>query len=156
MTTKAERVFHRKEAVRCFNRTWEYLVKRRRTRDDDQKMLALAHASLYHWDAVGKPRIRAVARWQVSRVYAALGQPELALLFAESALSTCRRNRVDEVLPTMYEAVARAYAVGKDARDAKRFLARARLELDRVTLEKEDRRIFLGQIRDTQRLIDRL
>jgi hypothetical protein len=58
--SKREREFHRKMAVRCFNETWDYLEKKKRTEQDDQEMLQLAHASRHHWGLVGTPRNKAV------------------------------------------------------------------------------------------------
>jgi geranylgeranyl pyrophosphate synthase len=59
-------------------------------------------------------------------------------------------------VPTAYEAIARAYAVAKDSKLAGEYIAKARQLLDKLPLGKEDREIYLGQIRDTQRLIDKL
>ena len=123
---------------------------------DDLQILVLAHASRYHWGLVGTDRNRVVGDWQVSRVYAALGHPKLSLQFAESALSTCRKNGLVEIQPSAYEGVARAYAVARNATKAAKFLAKARTLLDNLDLEKEDREIFTRQIDDTRRLIERL
>ena len=119
-------------------------------------MLQLAHASLYHWGIVGTPRNRAVGEWQLSRVYAELGETRLALRFARASLSTCKKNGLADLLPAAYEAVARACAVAKDASGAMKYLAKARLELGKLTLDAEDRKTYLGQIAGTQRLVDRL
>ena len=59
----AERRFHRKEAVWCYNETWDYLDKKARTPDDDRRMLYLAHASLFHWGLVGIQRNLAIGDW---------------------------------------------------------------------------------------------
>jgi len=155
-SSKAEREFHRKTAAMAFNRTWSYLDKKNRSPADDAQMLHLAHTSRYHWGLVGTPRNRAVGDWQISRVYASLGQPELALRYARLSLSTCKKNGLAESVPAAYEAIARAYATAKDTVRAEDYLAKARQLLDKLPLEKEDRRIFLGQINDTRRLIKEL
>ena len=154
--TKAEREFHRRTAAEAFNKAWDYLDMKGRSSEDDLEMLRLAHASRYHWGLVGTPENQAVGDWQTSRIYAALGQPDLALRFAESALSTCREHGLHETELAAHEGIARAYAIGMDAKKAKRSLARARSLLDGLSLEKEDREIYLDQITDTQNLIDRL
>jgi hypothetical protein len=84
----AEREFHRKTAAAAFNSLWDYLDKKNRSPDDDFQMLQLAHASRYHWGLVGTPHNQAVGDWHISRVYASLGQPELALRYVKLSLST--------------------------------------------------------------------
>lgn len=155
MTLSAvEREFHRKTGARCFNEAWKYLEKNRRNARDDRCLLSLVHASRFHWSLVGTPRNQAVGDWQISRAYAALGQPELALQFARSSLELCQKNDLSELEGTAYEAMARAYAVAKDARTAGRYLKKAREHLDASSADDEDRRIFLGQIRATERMIE--
>jgi hypothetical protein len=119
-------------------------------------MLNLAHASLYHWEMVGTPRNRAVGEWQLSRIYAELGESRLAASFARASLAMCRKSGLADLVPYAYEAVARAYAIAKDPKGARRYLAKARLELGKLDLDPEDRKIYLGQIASTQHIIDRL
>lgn len=154
MLSKSTREFHRKTAVRCFNETWDYLEKKDRTEQDGQKMLYLAHASRYHWGLVGTPRNKAVGDWQISRVYAALKQPHLSLLFAKSSLEICKRERLSEVLATACEAVARAYAVAEDHASATKYLKLARDQLETLDLA-EDRKVYLVQIDETEKLLAR-
>jgi hypothetical protein len=153
--SKSEREFHRKTAARCFNTAWDYLVKKGRRSDDDQQMLHLAHASRFHWSIVGSPRNQAVGDWQISRVYAALNQPQLALLFAQSCLTRCRKGHLEYILCTAYEAVARAHAVAGDYASAREHIRKAHQALDASSVNATDRRIFLGQIRETEGLIGR-
>jgi len=151
--SKSEREFHRKTAVRCFNETWVYLEKKERTEQDNQKMLQLAHASRYHWGQVGTPRNKAVGDWQISRVYAALKQPHLSLLFANSSLRICKREHLPDVLVTAYEAVARAYAVAEDQASAIKYLRLARDQLKTLDLRAGDRKVYSSQIAETEKLI---
>jgi hypothetical protein len=151
--SKSEREFHRKTAVRCFNETWDYLDKKERTEQDAQKMLQLAHASRYHWGLVGTPRNKAVGDWQISRVYAALEQPRLSLIFAKSSLEICKKEKLSEVLATAYEAVARAYAVAEDYASARKYLKLARDKLNTLDLKAEDRKVYVGQFDETEGLI---
>jgi tetratricopeptide (TPR) repeat protein len=151
--TESERRFHRKTAAQCFNKTWDYLEKKRRNADDDAMMLHLAHTSRYHWSLVGVPRNQAVGDWQISRVYAAVGQPSLSLQYAKSSLAICKKNRLSEVLANAYEAVARAYAVAKNYRTARSYLSKARKQLGSLNIDDEDRKFYLGQIRETEKMI---
>lgn len=151
--SRREREFHRKVGAGCFNRTRTYLEMKNRNLEDDQQMLHLAHASRYHWGLVGTPTNIAVGEWQVSRVYAALKQPQLALQFAESSLAMCKKNALDEFVHTAYEAIARAYAVGEDYRNAKIFLDKAHRQLDKLTTDRKGRAVYMNQIRETEALI---
>jgi uncharacterized membrane protein YccC len=150
---ESERRFHRKTAARCFNKTWHYLEKRRRNADDDAMMLHLAHASRYHWSLVGTSRNQAVGDWQISRVYATLGQSSLSLQFAKSSVEICRKNNLSEVLGTAYEAVARAHTVAKNYRSARSYLGKALKQLGSLTIDDEDRKIYLDQILETEKMI---
>jgi hypothetical protein len=89
----------------------------------------------------------------MSRVYAALKMPRLSLLFAESSLEICRKEKLSEVLPTAYEAVARAYAVAGDRAHSTKYLKLARNQLKALDLREEDRQVYLSQMEDTERLI---
>lgn len=155
MMSKSEREFHKKTAARCFNETWDYLVKKVRTEKDNQKMLQLVHTSRFHWGLVGTPRNEAVGDWQISRVYAALKQPHLSLLFAESSMEICKREGLSEILVTAYEAVARAYAVAEDYVFASKHLKLARDQLKTLGLGAEARKVYASQIDETEKLIPR-
>jgi hypothetical protein len=152
---KNEREFHRKTAVACFNRTWDYLDMKHRDSKDEEEMLHLAHTSRYHWGIVGAPRQLAVGDWQLGRVYAALGEAELSLQYSLSSLRTCERQNLTDLIPSAMEGVARAYAAAGDGRNATKLLKMAREKLDKLSLDAEDRKIFQSQIRDTERLASR-
>lgn len=144
--------FHRKMAKQCFNETWDFLEKKNRSPADDMQMVHLTHASRYHWKFVGNPGNLAVGDWQISRVYAALKQGELSLLFAKSSLELCVKNKLSELLPSAYEGMARAYAVGRQPELAKDYIARARKELESIR-DKEDRKVYGDQINESEALI---
>ena len=150
--SQTERDLHRKIAVECFNKTWDYLEKERRDADDDRQMLHLAHTSRYHWGLVGTARNLAVGDWQVSRAYAALKQSELALHFAKSALEICERNNLSDLLVSAYEGMARALALSSNISQARDYLSMARKQMGSIT-DKEDKKIFSDQIGETRELV---
>lgn len=115
-------------------------------------MLLLAHTSRYHWGKVGNARNLAVGDWQISRVYAKIGQAELGVLFARAALVTCGKNKLVDLLPSAYEGMARAYAVARQIDRAREFVAMARRRL-RLLTDIEDRQVYGEQIADTEMLI---
>ena len=144
--------FHRRIAVACFNKTWDFLDKKERSREEDLEMLEEAHASRYHWRHIGTPHNFAVGDWQISRVYAALKQPTLALLYARASLDLCEKNGLNDLLPSAYEGVSRAYAIGNDAVEARRYLQMARKQLELVK-DEEDRKVYNQQIDETEALL---
>ena len=148
-----EHDFHRKIAADCFNRTWDYLEQKNRSPDEDQIMLNLAHASRYHWCLIGKPWNFSTGDWQISRVYATLNQPDLALSFAKKALEISVKNNLSERLISAYEGMARAYAVAKKYPSAKEFINKAREQLRNVSLDAEDLKTYSNQIDETERMI---
>lgn len=151
--SESEREFHRKTAARCFNEAWDYLEKKDRSPQDEQQMLHLVHAARYHRSFVGEPINFATGNWQISRAYAAINQPGLALQFAKSSLEICQKENL-EILCTAYEAMARAYAVSKDYKSAVSYIKKAHEALN-IVKDKEERGTFLQQIRDTEALIPR-
>ena len=116
-------------------------------------MLQLAHTAAYHWSFVGTERNFAVGDWQISRVYAALNEPRLALNFAESAVDRMEKNDLSDILCTGYEAMARAHAVAKDPKAARDYIKRAREQLGKAKVDDEDRNIYSDQIEETEQLI---
>ena len=150
---QAQHDFHRKIAAECFNRTWDYLEQKNRSLDDDQIMLNLAHASRYHWSLIGKPWNFTTGDWQISRVYAALNQPDLALSFAKKALEISEKNNLSERLISAYEGMARAYAVAKKYPSAEEFINKARQQLRNVSLDPDDLKTYSDQINETERMI---
>ena len=147
-----ENEFHTKVAKSCFNETWNFLDKKSRSKEEDIQMIMLSHASRYHWGKVGTPRNMAVADWQISRVYADLKQPDMALLFAKSSLEACEKNKLTDMLLSGYEGMARGYAVANQPQEAQRYLQNARKQLELVK-DEEDRKIYAQQIEETEALL---
>ncbi len=115
-------------AAQLFNEAWRLMEQEERTRDDDDRMIHLAHASRYHWGQVpdATPANRARGEWQCSRVYAVLGRPEPALHHARRVLDLCKENGLgDWDLGFAYEALARAHAVAGDPASAREFTDQA-------------------------------
>lgn len=129
---------HREMAAQLFNRTWALLDELHRTPAQDRQMLGAALGSYYHWTVVGDERNRAVADWQVARVLAAVGQPDLAQQFADQAL---RRAVDDNLGPFLvacgHEVLARVAAAKGDAEARDNHLARAQDLLSVISDEDE-------------------
>jgi hypothetical protein len=159
--SESEVHFHRETAKKCFNEAWDYLDKKNRNARDEQQMLHLAHAARYHWGFVDAPKAEqmrhlAVGDWQISRVYATLSQPQLALYFAKSALEIMQKNDLSEILHTGYEGMAHAYVIARDHQSALAYIHKAREQLSKASfLDAEDKKIYEDQIRETEKLIDK-
>jgi uncharacterized glyoxalase superfamily protein PhnB len=76
----------RKLAGRLFNETWRLLDKTDRTPEENTLMIHCAHASRFHWQAIGNASNHAIGEWQISRVYSVLGLAEPALRHARLCL----------------------------------------------------------------------
>ena len=119
---------HRYFAVECFNKTWDLIDKKDRTPQEDTRMLQLSLTSLWHWteriDCT--PENHSVGLWQVSRVFALLGQTENALQFAQECLEISRDPAVPPYcLGYAWEAMARAKMAAGDSEEMQEALVQA-------------------------------
>src|SRR4029078_8231864 len=66
----------RQRGVDLFNEAWRLLE----TREDDDRLLHITHASRYHWGEAEECRPENLARgeWQGARVHPAVGRPPAA------------------------------------------------------------------------------
>ncbi|MGH8835866.1 MAG: hypothetical protein ACRDWG_12880 [Actinomycetes bacterium] len=113
-------------AVRLFNDVWRLLEAGQRTREQDDEMIHMAHASRYHWGPIGTAVNRVRGEWQCSRVYATLGRAEPARYHAGRALEICEEHGIGDFdLAFCYEALARASAIAGDSAETARWTARA-------------------------------
>jgi hypothetical protein len=144
--TSIDATQQRQLAVDLFNGVWRLLEKPDRTPEDDDRMLHAAHASRYHWEAVGEPVNLVRGEWQCSRVYAMLGRAEPALHHARRSLKLCEANGIGGFdLAFAYEALARAHAIAGDQQQASEFLRLARSAGERIA-EGDDRELFLNDL----------
>lgn len=135
-------------AVDYHGKTWELLDKPERTTDENQRMLDYAHASLAHWRTAGAAVRYQRGEWMLARVYAVLGQGDLALEHAHRCMEVHQQNKseMEEFdLPFAYEAIARAYAVSGNPAEAKRFLAMAKKAGEAIQAQ-EDKDIFFKEL----------
>ena len=77
------------EAIEANNSVWELIEKDGRSTADDEEMLQRAYAARYHWArAAGSGPIN-VSRgaWLLAEVQLLVGQPQLALRYADESLT---------------------------------------------------------------------
>jgi len=138
--------FHRQCAVDCFNGTWDLLEKTDRTTADDARMIHMAHASRYHWGEIGTPLNFARGDWQISRVYAVLGEGANALKYGQSCLLLCQENGfTDFDLAFAYEAIVRAYSVLGEATQQAQYLQLAQ-QAGEAIAEEDEKKYFFSEL----------
>jgi hypothetical protein len=137
----------RRIGIALFNATWALMEKESRTRDEDDAMLHMAHASRHHWAASGTDAVHlARGEWQCSRVYAVLGRPEPCLHHAQRVLDLCRENGVGDFdLAFGYEALARGHAIAGDAEQARSCTEQALAAAADIS-EDDDRELLLSDL----------
>lgn len=145
--TTTERETHKKLAVDLFNLAWQLMDKKNRTKEENDRMIHAAHASRFHWGAVGTPKNFERGEWQISRVYTLLGRAEPALYHARRCLEICQENKIgDWDIAFAYEAMARAHAVSGDNEQCKKHAIMAEKAGNQIK-EKEDRDLFFGELK---------
>ena len=134
----------RQLGVDLFNASWRLIE----SREDDDVLVHMAHASAYHWAAAPEclPENRARAEWLLARVYALVGRPEPALHHARRCLDWCEQNGLaDWDLAFAHEALGRANRLAGDDEAAARHIAQARA----VEIAEADERELLERDLET-------
>ena len=136
---------HRYFSADCFNRVWALIEKPDRSAADDEQMLLLTLASLWHWTQRDDcaDRNLSVCYWQVSRVYALRGDGRNALQYAEICLRYSR-NQPPFFLAYAHEAIARAAVLNREndratyhISEARRLATQVADPEERTALEKD-------------------
>ncbi len=119
---------HKYFSAECFNRTWDYIDMPQRSSGEEDQMLALAFASLWHWTQRedSTPTNLSIGYWQVSRVLALIGQADLARHYGQLSLEVAEH---EGVLPFYrgyaFEALARAEQVAGNTGQMENYLHQA-------------------------------
>ncbi len=137
---------HRQFSTGAFNLAWELIDKSDRTPEEDIQMLSSAAASLWHWiqrDDVTNQH-RSVGYWQLSRVYALLGEGNMARRCGELCLKSSQQE-APFYLAYAHEALARAAMVAGDPETAQRHKSETQRYLNLVT-ETESRKLLVADL----------
>ena len=137
-STVNEAEAHRFFSAHCFNRAWDLIRKSNRTTIECEQMLQLSQASLWHWTQRSDctPKNLSIGNWQLSRVYALLGQAENAKRCAKMCLHYSEGTS-PFFIGHAHEALARSAAVADDVLGKAHHLAEARLYLAQVTSDRD-------------------
>jgi len=138
---------HRYFAAECFNRAWDLIDKPDRTPDEEEAMIRLNQASLYHWSQREDctDRNLSIGYWQASRIYTLLGQADNARRYGE----LCLRYSQDEgafYLGYACEALTRAASLEGEPEKAAKYLQQAHQHLAQVT-DPEDRELLANDLK---------
>lgn len=139
---------HKYFSAECFNRAWDYIDKPIRNKNEEDMMLQLSLASLWHWtqrkDSTSTNL--SVSYWQVSRVYTLLRQAENARHFGELCLEI---SLGEDVLPFYrgyaYEALARAEMVAENEAKMEKHLIQAH-QVAALLPDPEEKKQLLGDL----------
>lgn len=138
--------WHRKQAVENFNKTWDLIEKKERTKEEDFEMIHTAHASRFHWGLAGTPLNNARGEWQISRVYSLLKMGDSALLHGERSLELCLQNNFGDFdLAFAYESVARAYMVKGEEAKMEEYFSLASKFAENIA-KKDDKEYFISEL----------
>ena len=100
---------HKFFSANCFNEAWELMQKRERTQHDDEQMLLLAYASMWHWTQRPHctPTKKSIGYWQLSRINTILGRADESRRYALLSLEHTSEEEPFFV-GYAYEALARS------------------------------------------------
>ena len=125
---------HRRIAIDTFNKCWD-LLEQPRSVENDRELLTNAFTSRFHWRAIGGPQEFSISEWMISRVFARLGQGDLAIEFAQAALDLLTADAPYWHQASTHEGLARAYLAAGDSAQAQVHIHKCQ---ELLTLETND------------------
>jgi hypothetical protein len=139
---------HRYYSVYCFNQAWGLINKPERTPQEDETMLQLAMASLWHWNqrVDCTPQNQSIGYWQISHIYSLLGQVENARHYGQMNLQVAQLPGVASfALGYAYESLARAESAAENKELMQQYLQAALQVAERMT-DLEDKEQLLADL----------
>ncbi|HSB67199.1 MAG TPA: hypothetical protein VLD65_11515 [Anaerolineales bacterium] len=139
---------HKYFSAECFNRAWGWIDKPRRTKADEDNMLQLSLASLWHWTQREdvSPTNFSIGYWQVSRVFALMRQSENARHYGELCLQASKEEGVGAFYRGYaYEALARAEMVAGNEDEMEKHLIQAHQIAAELT-DPEEKKMLLRDL----------
>lgn len=141
---------HHYFAVTFFNDIWELIDKPERTKQDNETMLHLAHASLLHWSNNPKvnPSNWSIGYWMLSRVYSLNSDGENALKYGEKSYEYAESGKLDPFFTGYaYEAMARAFKISGDQDKFQVYLQKA-LDCAQKVSDKDSQELLMADLED--------
>jgi hypothetical protein len=143
--------WHRWFAAGFFNQAWAHLdAKHALTQDEKDEMLAAALASRLHWSGIGTPMNFAIGDWQVSRVYAVLGDTDQAIRYGTKSLALSEENDLGPFcVGYAHEAIARGKKLSGDPAACADHIKLARAVLPSIH-DEHDRKLLANDLNDLE------
>ena len=139
---------HKYFSADCFNRAWDFIDKPVLKKDEEERMLQLSLASLWHWtqrqDCTSTNL--SVGYWQVPRVYALLRQADNARRFGKLSLEASQAEGVTPFYQGYaYEALARAEMVSENLDEMEKYLIQAH-QIATTLPDQEEKKMLLKDL----------
>ncbi len=137
---------HRRFAKSCNAKVWDLLGKSPRTAAEDEELLLVAHASLYHWQQLEVTLNIQRGHWLLAHVYTILREPGGAMKHATRCIELTKTHMSemkDFDIAYAFEAMARTYALLGDMMNSKEYYDLA-LRVGQAIKDPEDKQIFMG------------
>ncbi|MFT4415573.1 tetratricopeptide repeat protein [Fredinandcohnia humi] len=147
---------HKQVAVQCFNKVWDLLEKDDRTNLEDEEMVHMCHTSFWHWTQVEDHTEQnlSIGYWQLSRVYAMVGNGEQALEYAQRCIAVSIDAKLAPFyIAYAYEAMSRAYTILKQKEQAQKCLELAN-EYTKSVIVEESKKLLKNDLKELMRLMD--
>ncbi len=115
-------------AVNYFNKTWDILEMKNRSKEDIEKIKNFCHASFLHWSEVEDctEENLSIGYWLIARVYSIAEEGENAIRYANRCIEVSEDANLDPFyIAYAYEAKARALKILGKLEEAKVFLKKA-------------------------------
>jgi hypothetical protein len=139
---------HKAFSAHCFNKTWDLIDKSERSAEEEEEMLRLSLTSLWHWTQRKdcEPTNLSVGYWQVSRVFALMGQADNARRFGRRSLQASAQAEADPFYAGYaHEALARAESVAGNTAEVKQHLEQARSLAQKIK-DEESKKLLLKDL----------
>lgn len=129
---------HKHFAAACFNQAWGLIDKTERTPEENEQMIQLNQASLWHWTQRDDctDQNMSIGYWQTSRIYALLSQADSARRYGLLSLEYSRESG-PFYIGYAFEALARAEAVAGNDTEKNEYLVKARKLAKTITKPNE-------------------
>ena len=129
--------------------TWNLLMKKKRSEQDDLRMIMFAKSSMYHWKKSTnfQPTNEQRGEWLISRVLSILEKRETALFHAKNTIALTEKHELKDFdLAYAYESLARSYAAIKNKDESKIWYKKAKQAGEMIS-DNKDKEIFNGDLK---------
>ncbi|TFB22914.1 hypothetical protein E3U55_06650 [Filobacillus milosensis] len=149
---------HKQLAVNCFNNVWDLLDLTERTDAQNEEMVQMCHSSFWHWTQVEDHTDQnlSIGYWQLSRVYAVVGNGPQAEHYAQRCIDVSRKAELPPFFIAYgYEAMARAQMLLNNTEKKEKNLVMAKEFTDLIKVE-DSKKLLLQDIEEIEKKGERV